>query len=176
MSVVDGDAGPPTHAQLALLRRLGFADLQHDSHVPFMSHLLGTRRLLARWGERQALCDAGLFHSAYGTEYFPVEHPAGRDEVREVIGDDAEEIAWLWCTIRRDTLEVTGDALAFETRDGGAIELDIGRATDVATLWAADTAEQIGRMSPEERAFARSIGGVLHLVGPTGRQAVASAM
>ena len=73
---------PPTGARLELLRRLGFDRLEHDSHVPFLSHLLGTRRLLVEWGERPALCDAGLFHSAYGTEYFPHTTSAERDEVK----------------------------------------------------------------------------------------------
>ena len=59
--------------RLRLLRRLGFDTLEHDSHVPFLAHLVGTARVLRSWGSRPALCDAGLFHSAYGTEYFPVE-------------------------------------------------------------------------------------------------------
>ncbi len=165
------DVQPPTGARLALLRRLGFGDMTHDSHVPFLSHLLGTRRVLVEWGERPALCDAGLFHSAYGTEYFPVEHPADRAEVRDVIGADAEEIAWLWCTIRRDTMDTTGPTVSVLTRDGGAMELDPGRAGDVATLWAADTVEQIDRMDADERDFARSLSGVLHLASPAARAA-----
>lgn len=68
------DLEAPTGERLALLRRLGFGELTHDSHVPFLSHLAGTRRLLAEWGERPELCDAGLFHSAYGTEYFQPDH------------------------------------------------------------------------------------------------------
>src|SRR6266550_7337642 len=33
--------------------------------------LLGTRQLLMDWGARAAFCDAGLFHSVYGTEHYP---------------------------------------------------------------------------------------------------------
>ena len=62
------DVPSPTGPRLDLLKQLGFGELTHDSHVPFLSHLLGTRRLLVEWGERPAVCDAGLFHSAYGTE------------------------------------------------------------------------------------------------------------
>src|SRR4051812_33337880 len=98
------DAAAPTGARLELLKRMGFGDLAHDSHVPFISHLLGVRRLLVEWGERPAMCDAGLFHSAYGTEYFPVGTPVDRGEVQALIGDDAEWIAHAWCTIRRDTI------------------------------------------------------------------------
>ncbi len=170
------DVEPPTGPRLALLKRLGFGDLTHDSHVPFMSHLLGTRRVLVEWGERPALCDAGLFHSAYGTEYFPVDHPAERDEVRGVIGDDAEEIAWLWCTIRRDTMDPSGPTTVVERRDGGTLELDRRRTADVATLWAADTVEQIGRMTPDERAFARSLDRVLDLASPAAQDAARAVM
>ena len=163
------DVATPTGERLQLLRRLGFGDLEHDSHVPFLSHLLGTRRVLVGWGERPALCDAGLFHSAYGTEYFPVDSPATRDEVRAVIGDDAEEVAWLWCTVRRDTLELGEAASVVETRDGSVLELDAGRTSDLVTLWAADTVEQIDRMAPDERDFARSLGRVLHVASPAAR-------
>lgn len=173
--MANADSIAPNRSQLAFLRRLGFADLQHDSHVPFLSHLIGTRRLLAEWGERPALCDAGLFHSAYGTEYFPVDRPADRDEVRALIGADAEEIVWLWCTIRRDTFAAIESTFTFGSRDGGTIELDAPRASDIATLWAADTVEQIGRMTPDERGFARSLGEVLHLARPAARQAAAAA-
>lgn len=165
------DVASPTGERLQLLRRLGFGELEHDSHVPFLSHLLGTRRVLVAWGARPALCDAGLFHSAYGTEYFPVDSPATRDEVRALIGDDAEEVAWLWCTIRRDTLELQEEVSVVETRDGSVLELDAGRTSDVVTLWAADTVEQIDRMAPDERDFARSLSRVLHVASPAAQTA-----
>ncbi|UDY37055.1 DUF6817 domain-containing protein [Dermatobacter hominis] len=170
------DVASPTGERLELLRRLGFGDLTHDSHVPFISHLLGTRRVLAEWGERPAMCDAGLFHSAYGTEYFPVDTPATRDEVRDVIGADAEEVAWLWCTIRRDTMDVDGPVTVVELRDGGTLVLDEGRTADIATLWAADTVEQIDRMASDEREFARSLHRVLHLASPAAQAAAHSVL
>src|SRR4051795_9590961 len=90
-----------TGARLDLLRSLGFGELQHDSHVPFLSHLIGTRRLLVSWGCRPALCEAGLFHSVYGTEYFEPEQQPTRDDVVAIIGTEAERVAWLWCNILR---------------------------------------------------------------------------
>ena len=165
------DPAPPTGERLALLRRLGYAELTHDSHVPFLSHLLGTRRLLVSWGERPALCDAGLFHSAYGTEYFQPDHPASRDEVTALIGPVAEEIAYAWCTIRRDTLAVD-EPHAVEVRDAAEPwELGARLARDVATLWAADTVEQVERMTPEERDFAHGLPSVLALASPAAREA-----
>jgi hypothetical protein len=167
---------PPTGARLALLRRLGFGELQHDSHVPFLSHLLGTRRLLVEWGERSALCDAGLFHSAYGTEYFEPEQAASSDDVRAVIGDEAEEIARTWCTIRRDTIDVADPPTAVDRHTGDAVVLGPQLAADIATLWAADTVEQIARMTPDERRFARSLTHVLHLASAPAREAADSVL
>jgi hypothetical protein len=159
-------------ARLELLRGLGYTDLQHDSHVPFMSHLLGTRRLLAAWGERPALCDAGLFHSVYGTEYFQPEQSASRDDVIAIIGSEAERIAWLWCTIRRDTLDAERNAV--EMRDGSSEPLTPAEVRDIATLWAADTVEQIERMTPDERRFATGLRGVLPAASAPARAAVAA--
>ena len=156
-----------------MLRELGFATLEHDSHVPFLSHLLGTRRLLNTWGERTALCDAGLFHSVYGTEYFTPTCTPDRADVVATIGADAERIAWLWCTIRRDTLDV--ERRAVQRRDTDDIEpLTPQEVRDLATLWSADTVEQIGRMAPPERNFARGLRAVVRAASPPARDAVAA--
>jgi len=157
--------------QLAFLRSLGFADLQHDSHVPFLSHLIGTRRLLASWGCRSALCDAGLFHSVYGTEYFEPNRLPDRADVVKLIGSDAERLAWLWCAIRRRTLDPVGRSV--ELRDGGTEQLTPDEIDDIATLWSADAVEQLDRMEPEERAFAIGLQSVLDHACEPARRAVA---
>lgn len=151
---------PVTGERLALLRALGFGEIQHDSHVPFLSHLIGTRRLLASWGSRPALCDAGLFHSVYGTEYFEPTRAPERHAVIAIIGVEAERIAWLWCATRRDTLDPARATV--ELRGPRETEtLTPTEIGDLATLWAADTVEQIGRMAPDERNFARGLRSVL---------------
>ena len=162
----------PTGARLDLLKRLGFSELTHDSHVPFLSHLLGTRRLLMMWGERPAMVDAGLFHSAYGTEYFPVDQDVERSDVQGVIGEEAEEIAQAWCTIRRDTFELGEFCTVIDRSTGDRIELSDQLVADIATLWAADTVEQIHRMDPSEQAFAVNLTRVLHLARPAAQAAV----
>lgn len=175
----DTELQPPTGARLDLLKRLGFGELQHDSHVPFLAHLVGTRRVLVEWGERPAVCDAGLFHSAYGTEYFPVDEPVDRAEVQAVIGAEAEEIAHAWCTIRRDTIELGSGAepaTVVDRTTDERIEIDDQLLADIAALWAADTVEQIARMTPDERDFASNLDRVLHLASPTARDAVAATM
>jgi hypothetical protein len=154
-----------------LLRTLDFGEIEHDSHVPFLSHLIGTRRLLVTWGSRPALCDAGLFHSVYGTEYFEPTRTPERDAVMAIIGAEAERIAWLWCAIERDTLDPAGATV--ELRGASETEaLTVTEVADLATLWAADTVEQIGRMAPHERRFARGLRSVLPAASASAQRAV----
>lgn len=175
--MTDPDAlAPPTGARLALLKQLGFGELEHDSHVPFLSHLVGTRRVLVEWGERPAMCDAGLFHSAYGTEYFPVDQDVDRGEVQAVIGVEAETIAHAWCTIRRDTFELGSSATVIDRTTGKRITVGDELLADIATLWAADTVEQVHRMDADEQAFAANLTRVLHLARPGAQAAVRSTL
>ena len=163
---------PPVRGpRLELLRALGFATLQHDSHVPFLSHLAGTRRLLAEWGARPALCDAGLFHSVYGTEYFEPRRTPDRREVVAIIGAEAERIAYLWCTISRATLDKSRRTVSFRA-DGTTEALTPSEVGDLATLWAADTVEQISRMEPAERGFATGLRSVIGAASEPARRAV----
>lgn len=160
-----------TGARLDLLRALGFGELEHDSHVPFLSHLIGTRRLLAAWGSSPALCDAGLFHSVYGTEYFVPDRTPSRAEVVAIVGAEAERIAWLWCAMTRTTLDPRSSSV--HLRDGGAVEaLSAGEVADVATLWAADTVEQLHRMTGSERAFSSGLLDVVAWASPPAQDAV----
>jgi hypothetical protein len=162
---------PVTGPRLDLLRSLGFGELQHDSHVPFLSHLIGTRRLLVEWGSRPALCDAGLFHSVYGTEYFEPARQADRDGVVAIVGAEAVRIAWLWCNIRRSTVDPVAETAAL--RDGETERLTAVEVADIATLWAADTVEQIARMTSEERAFSDGLQSVIDCASEPAQQAVA---
>jgi hypothetical protein len=164
-------AAPVTGDRLDLLRSLGFGTLQHDSHVPFLSHLIGTRRMLVAWGARPALCDAGLFHSVYGTEYFEPDQRPGRGAVTAIIGPEAERVAWLWCSIARATLE-PDQATALLRSSGATEKLTPTEVSDVATLWAADTVEQVARMAPDERSFARGLLAVIDHASPPAQQAV----
>jgi Domain of unknown function (DUF6817) len=173
MSSPPAPLAPVSGARLELLRALGFGTLRHDSHVPFLSHLCGTRRLLGTWNERRSLCDAGLFHSVYGTEFFEPDRVAHRDDVVAVIGAEAERIAWLWCSIRRDTLDIAHGTVRLRRADAPE-PLTPSEVRDLATLWAADTVEQIGRMAPHERTFAHGLGSVVPAASEPARRAVGS--
>lgn len=63
-----------------------------------LEHLIGVREILRRWECPPPVCDAGLFHTAYGTETF--QHAglaeSERDRLRALIGVEAEELAYLF--------------------------------------------------------------------------------
>jgi hypothetical protein len=70
----------------------------------FMDHLLGVYKILMAWKQPQYICRAGLFHSVYGTfdyraSFYDLRD--GREEVSGLIGEAAEELAFLICTSDR---------------------------------------------------------------------------
>ena len=83
--------------RLRFLRQANTEGMPHSDRGLF-DHLLGTRQLLVEWGARPALCDAGLFHSIYSTEHYEQTAVAvtRRDEVRQLIGEEAESLVWLF--------------------------------------------------------------------------------
>lgn len=91
--------------RLRYLRQANTDGMPHTDGV-LLDHLVGTRRLLVEWEARPAVCDAGLFHSVYGTEYYePKAIPLTmRHEVQQLIGEEAEALAWLFCMMRRESL------------------------------------------------------------------------
>jgi hypothetical protein len=91
----------PRH--LALLQRLDAHRVPHSKRT-LIEHLVGTHDLLREWGNDDAVCCAGLFHSIYGTRVFAAQCAdfSSRDEIRAVIGDQAEALAYLFCVADRD--------------------------------------------------------------------------
>ncbi|MEK9696028.1 MAG: TIGR02466 family protein [Candidatus Poseidoniales archaeon] len=63
-------------------------------------HLLGVYKLLEGDGASQEVCDAGLFHSIYGTEVYRHKTLTSRDIVRSIIGDEAENLAHMFCELK----------------------------------------------------------------------------
>jgi len=87
-------------------KELGIAQIDHSENT-YLSHALGVYRDLKSWECSEELCDAGMFHSIYGTEMFqkfalPL---ARRGEVRELIGQRAERLAYLNCSLVRSSLD-----------------------------------------------------------------------
>ena len=85
---------------------LGAKEVVHTEKT-YLAHVIGVYRLMEACGCTEELCLAGLFHSIYGTELFqrfglPL---ARRPEVRALIGERAERLAYLNCAMDRGTLD-----------------------------------------------------------------------
>ena len=82
---------------LDLLLELNTDDSQHSGGA-LIDHLRGTHDFLHEWGNEQAVCLAGLFHSIYGTQSYETESASleDRQRIRDQIGEKAERLAFLF--------------------------------------------------------------------------------
>lgn len=130
---------------------LATEDVEHTEGT-YMGHCFTVYRDMKRWGFDEELARAGLFHSIYGTGLFqrfklPVEK---RKEVRELIGERAERLAYLNCAIIYDEFDEElargGETFRMTSRlTGERIELDRGELQDLLRVHLVDRLEQIPR-------------------------------
>lgn len=90
----------PQH--MALLNQLKVEQFAHRNGSA-RDHLIRVHDFLAEWGNPQAVCLAGLFHNIYGTEMFKPQAAelSRRQEFAQLMGSEAEELAFLFCVSRR---------------------------------------------------------------------------
>ncbi len=132
------------------LRSHGTDHVPH-SQVPFLAHLIGVYRDLQEWGCAEHVVLAGLFHSIYGTESFqgfalPLSH---RPEIRALIGERAEHLAYVNCMLSRSSLDSSvaegGPPRVVSRTDGTPLALTEDEFTDLITLHLCDRLEQVHR-------------------------------
>jgi Domain of unknown function (DUF6817) len=163
---------PNYRPMIDFLRGLGTEDVQHSGDKGFLAHLIGVFRDLESWGADQDVCRAGLFHSIYGTELFrrfslPLER---RGEVRDLIGERAERIAFVNCMMDRSTfdalLESDGPYRLRNRETGETMELARGDYDDLVRLHLCDWLEQVPRSKKWDyrrdsyRRMAQRLGGI----------------
>jgi hypothetical protein len=88
------------------LVKLGIEDVPHTQKT-YMGHLVAVHRFMETEGCEIPVCRAGMFHSIYCTERFqgfklPLER---RQELRELIGERAEKLAYMNCAMDRATFD-----------------------------------------------------------------------
>ena len=138
--------------QLRFLREAQTQSMAHTEGA-LLDHLLGTRQLLIDWEAFPAVCDAGLFHSVYGTEHYePAAIPLSmRADVRRLIGDDAELLAWLFCAMRRETFDQNlsrmGELMVQHRVSAEWLPLTTAQFHDLVTMTFANTLEAFPRLS-----------------------------
>ena len=117
-----------------------------------MEHLISVYRDMKKWGGDEDLCRAGMFHSIYGTEKFqrfslPL---ARRDEMRQLIGERAERLAYFNCVMDRATLdrEVARGTPPFVIREritASDMPLSLEDFDDLCRVHLCDWLEQVPR-------------------------------
>lgn len=129
---------------------LGVEKIDH-TQKSYLAHLIGVYRLMESQGCTEELCRAGMFHSIYGTERFrgftlPLDR---RPEVRTLIGELAERLAYLNCFMERATLdralETDTEPYRIKLRTGEEVELPRPEYDDLCRVHLFDWLEQVPR-------------------------------
>lgn len=163
--------------RIEFLQQFGIEKMGHSGQG-LLNHLLGTREILAEWGARQALCDAGLFHSVYGTEsYTGTTVPMSmRDLVREVIGEEAEELAYLFGVMRRklfrENFELQHHFRIQHRQTNNWIPITSKQFSDLANLEIANALEQIPRLPSDKKGKAEFLKLYRSRAMPKAKQAI----
>lgn len=94
------------------MKSVGAHKIPHSGRT-LLEHLWGTYTILKREGHSEYICLAGLFHSIYGTNKFTHKSETNRDVIKNLIGEDAERLVWLFSDPDRvnkwDNLPITQD-------------------------------------------------------------------
>jgi hypothetical protein len=144
---VDARLRPLTH----FLTEIGVGQVAH-THKTYLGHLVAVYRLMEAQGCSDEACRAGMFHSIYGTQRFqgfklPLDR---RPEVRALIGERAERLAYVNCAMDRATfdlaLEQQGEPYRVLDRLSGE-EVALSRADfdDLCRVHLYDWLEQVPR-------------------------------
>jgi hypothetical protein len=130
---------------------LGIEKIGHTQKT-YLGHLIAVYRLMERSGCSEELCRAGMFHSIYGTEKFqgftlPLER---RVEVRGLIGERAERLAYLNCAMDRASLDrvLPDETESYRITDritGEQVELSRTDFDDLCRVHLYDWLEQVPR-------------------------------
>lgn len=139
--------GETRQARIDLLDSLETRDIRHFGR-PLKDHLVGTHDLLEQWECGHELCLAGLFHSVYGTRTFKsvTLETTYRQRLRELIGEYAESLVYIFCMSDRKKLLMDNFSEPFfwvNHSTGEKTELSGGFLGDLVELEAANYVEQL---------------------------------
>lgn len=129
----------------------GWSSVRH-AHWSIREHLRGTEQILNAWKEPAGVRLAGFLHNAYSTDSF--DHALfsldEREKVRSLIGERAEELVYLFCTIERGSifdaaqrrLDKQKELTVSSRVDGSLRQLAPSQARDLLVIHMANIAEQ----------------------------------
>jgi len=90
---------------------------QKHRNKTFYQHLFNVYTYLKEHGAPEEVCDAGLFHSVYGTEFYEFQDGRiTREVVRGFIGDYAEELVHIFCTTKERFKVIVNNTMGLSAR------------------------------------------------------------
>ena len=151
----------PYPAELTDALQAWGADETGHSGRAMLDHLIGTADHLQSWGAPPEIVLAGLFHSVYGTQSFLIQSVPfeRRAEVAALIGAPAEELAWLFCVLKRRALWAppTGETRALSPHaTGEPLTIPEGQVTQLLEIEVANLLDQLpprDQGGPERAAY-----------------------
>jgi hypothetical protein len=130
---------------------MGIEQIPH-TQKSYLAHLIAVYRDLESQGFPEDVCRAGMFHSIYGTELFqgftlPLDR---RSEIRSLIGDRAERLAYLNCAMNRASFDraleqKTEPYLILDRISGPVVALSRPDFDDLCRVHLFDWLEQVPR-------------------------------
>ena len=114
------------------LVELGCDKAKHSGKT-LLDHLKGVHDLLRDWGNSEDVCNAGLFHSIYGTDAYKHVSTTDRGKVIEQIGLYAEALVLMFSEGKRPFFKNVNDQKfrrdLMEIEAANLIEQSAGRNT-----------------------------------------------
>src|ERR1700748_468494 len=90
---------------------------QKHGKKSFYQHLFNVYTYLKEHGAPEEVCDAGLFHSIYGTESYEFQNDRiTREVVRGFIGDYAEELVHIFCSTKDRFKVIVNNTMGLSAR------------------------------------------------------------
>lgn len=121
------------------LLSIGVENTEHSGRS-FFDHLCRVEDILRICRASEDVCLAGLYHSIYGTNHFKYETTNDRQSIKEVIGERAEYLAWIFCNAKRPFCWFCGNNIVFT--DGSFVTVDDKTLHDLQMIEAANLLEQ----------------------------------
>jgi len=94
--------------KIKYLTEMGCGEVHHSGGT-LIEHLAGVHDILVQNKAPSYVCDAGLFHSIYGTVSFEHKTTEDRNQIRELIGSAAENLVYEFSILERPRTYFIGE-------------------------------------------------------------------
>lgn len=92
-----------------------FRGLDHGNSS-YIEHCNKIYDILKQLNCEEYVCLAGLYHSVYGTESYQLPMAASRHKIKELIGDKAERLVSIFCSLRDRSNAIANNTLSFDDK------------------------------------------------------------